>query len=737
MIGKSVSRVDALGKVTGEAMFPGDIDMPHQAYMKILFAGRPHAIIHRLDTSAAEAVPGVLGVFTAKDVPVNEYGLILNDQPVLCGPGSSKPHAERVRFVGDQLAVVVAESEEIAAEATQLIEVEFEDLPIVTDPEQAMQEGALRLHPDRENNILHHNRIRKGDVEAGFAEAAVVIETEYRTPAQEHAFLQPEAGLAYIDDEGRVTVEVAGQWVHEDQGQIAHALDLPVDKVRVKYPAIGGAFGGREDMSVQIVLALAAWRLHARGIDRPIKIIWSREESIFGHNKRHPFVIRAKWGATAEGKLLAAEVRLIQDGGAYAYTSIKVLGNATLMCTGPYLIPNVKVDAYSVYTNHIPGGAFRGFGGPQAAFAAEMQIEKLAEALELDPVELRARNVIKEGDLLSVESPLPEGVTMDRVIESCAEGAGWTRTSGNWEAPEIEQPDEPHLRRGIGFACGFKNVGFSFGYPEECWATVELHGRAEIEEVVLRHAGADVGQGAHTVLVQMAAEAVGVPLSKVRLDPSDTATSENSGSASASRMTFMAGHAIRGAVEAAMVKWQEEDRPAIAKYQYRPPPTTSYDSETGQSEPNFAYGYVAEAATVEVDTEIGAVRILDVVCADDVGRVINPQGVRGQIEGAIVQAAGYAILEDFKQEGGEVQTGRFSTYLIPGIWDIPERVHPIILEYEDPGGPWGVRGMAEMPVIPLTPAVTAAIHNALGVWYDEFPLTPERVLWGIHDAGAE
>ena len=737
MIGKSVSRVDALGKVTGEAMFPGDIDMPHQAYMKILFAGRPHAIIHRLDTSAAEAVPGVLGVFTAKDVPVNEYGLILNDQPVLCGPGSSKPHAERVRFVGDQLAVVVAESEEIAAEATKLIEVEFEDLPIITDPEQAMQEGALRLHPDRENNILHHNRIRKGDVEAGFAEAAVVIETEYRTPAQEHAFLQPEAGLAYIDDEGRVTVEVAGQWVHEDQGQIAHALDLPVDKVRVKYPAIGGAFGGREDMSVQIVLALAAWRLHARGIDRPIKIIWSREESIFGHNKRHPFVIRAKWGATAEGKLLAAEVRLIQDGGAYAYTSIKVLGNATLMCTGPYLIPNVKVDAYSVYTNHIPGGAFRGFGGPQAAFAAEMQIEKLAEALELDPVELRARNVIKEGDLLSVESPLPEGVTMDRVIESCAEGAGWTRTSGNWEAPEIEQPDEPHLRRGIGFACGFKNVGFSFGYPEECWATVELHGRAEIEEVVLRHAGADVGQGAHTVLVQMAAEAAGVPLSKVRLDPSDTATSENSGSASASRMTFMAGHAIRGAVEAAMVKWQEEDRPAIAKYQYRPPPTTSYDSETGQSEPNFAYGYVAEAATVEVDTEIGAVRILDVVCADDVGRVINPQGVRGQIEGAIVQAAGYAILEDFKQEGGEVQTGRLSTYLIPGIWDIPERVHPIILEYEDPGGPWGVRGMAEMPFIPLTPAVTAAIHNALGVWYDEFPLTPERVLWGIHDAGAE
>lgn len=731
MIGESVSRVDALGKVTGEALFPGDIDMPNQAYMKILFAGRPHSIIRRLDTTAAESLEGVLGVFTAKDVPVNEYGLLQNDQPVLCGPGSNKPYAERVRFIGDQVALVVAESEEIAAQATKRIEVEFEDLPIVTDPDEAMQQGAPLLHPDRESNIFQRNRIRKGDVEAGFAEAAVVIESEYHTPAQEHAYLQPEAGLAYIDDEGRVTVEVAGQWTHEDQGQIAHALDLPVDKVRVKYAAIGGAFGGREDMSVQIVLALAAWRLHERGIDRPVKIIWSRPESILGHNKRHPFILRSKWGASAEGKLLAAEVQVIQDGGAYVYTSTKVLGNATLMCTGPYRIPNVKVDAYSVYTNHIPGGAFRGFGGPQGAFAAEMQMEKLAVALGMDPVELRARNVLKEGDLLSVGSPLPEGVTLDRVIESCAENAGWDRTNDGWVAPELEQPVEPHLRRGIGVACAFKNVGFSYGFPEECWATVELHGGVEIEEVVLRHAGAEVGQGAHTALVQMAAEAAGVPLNNVRLDPSDTATSENSGSSSASRMTFMAGHAIRGAVEAAMVKWQDEDRPAIAKYQYRPPPTTPFDPETGQTQPSFAYGYVAEAASVEVDTETGAVRILDVICANDVGRVVNPQGVRGQIEGGIVQAAGYAILEDFRQEGGEVQTGLLSTYLIPGIWDIPERVRPVILEYEDPGGPWGVRGMAEMPFIPLTPAVVAAVYNATGVWFDEFPLTPERVLWGI------
>ena len=581
MIGKSVSRVDALAKVTGEALFPGDIDMPNQAHMKILFAGRPHAIIHRIEPSAAEALPGVLGVFTAKDVPVNEYGMILDDQPVLCGPGSSKPHADRVRFVGDQVAVVVAESEQIAAEATKLIEVEFEDLPITTDPEEAMQPGAALIHPERESNVFQHNRIRTGDVEAGFAESAVVIESEYRTPAQEHAYLQPEAGLAYIDDEGRVTVVVAGQWTHEDQEEIAHALDLPLEKVRVKYAAVGGAFGGREDMSIQIVLALAAYRLHEQGIDRPIKIIWSREESILGHPKRHPFILRSKWGASAQGKLLTAEVEVIQDGGAYACTSTKVLGNATLMCTGPYLIPNVKVDAYSVYTNHIPGGAFRGFGGPQAAFAAEMQIEKLAAALELDPVEVRALNVLKEGDMLSVGSPLPDGVTLDHVIESCAKEAGWRQAEGSWHAPHVSQPEEPHLRRGIGLAAGYKNVGFSFGFPEQCWATVELHGEAEIEEVVLRHAGAEVGQGAHTALIQMAAEAVGVPLDAVRLDPSDTATSGNSGSASASRMTFMAGHAIRGAVEAAMVKWQDEDRPAIAKYQYKPPPTTPFDPETG------------------------------------------------------------------------------------------------------------------------------------------------------------
>lgn len=738
-IGQPVQRIDAVGKVTGETLYPGDIDRPNQAYMKILFAPRPHAVIRRLDASKAEALEGVIAVFTAKDVPVNEYGLIMPDQPVLCGPGSRKAFADRVRFVGDQIAVVVAESEPIAAQALNLIEVEYEDLPVVTDPRAVMAADAALLHPETGSNIFCKYRIRKGDVDEAFALADVIVEGEYCTPAQEHAYLQPEAGLSYIDEEGRITVQVAGQWTHEDREQIAHALGLPEERIRVIYPAIGGAFGGREDMSVQIVLALAAWRLHQRGIDRPVKIIWSREESIIGHHKRHPYVIKTRWGANLKGKIVAAEAEVIADGGAYAYTSTKVLGNATLMCTGPYEIPNVKVDSYAVYTNNIPGGAFRGFGGPQGAFAAELQMSRVAEALQMDEVEIRRRNLLREGSLLSVGTPLPQGVTILKVTEACAEASGWRKTEQGWQRPadlksiwpDLKSPEGPQIKRGLGFACAFKNVGFSFGAPEFAWATVELHGGAEIERAVVHQAGADVGQGAHTVMTQMAAEALGLPVEKVQMIVSDTAVTDNSGSASASRMTFMSGNAIKGACEAALVKWRDEERPAIAKYKFVPPETTPLDPETGESEPNFAYGYVAQAALVEVDTETGHVHLLDVISTNDVGKALNPQQIRGQIEGAVVQATGYTILENFVQQGGYVQTEHLSTYLIPTILDIPERVQSVILEYADPLGPWGARGMAEMPFLPLAPAIAAAIKDATGVWFMEFPLTPERVLRGL------
>ncbi len=739
-VGRSITRVDAIDKVTGRALYPGDFHDPNQLYMKILFAGRPHARIRRIDTSKAEALPGVVLVLTAKDVPNNEYGLIEPDQPVLCGPGSSKPYADRVRFVGDQVAVVVAESEDIAAKALELIEVDYEDLPVVTDPLEALKPDAPLLHPDKGTNIIHEYRIRKGDIEAGFAQADVIIETEYRTPAQEHAYLQPEAGFAYMDEEGRVTVVVAGQWAHEDRKQIAHALDLPEDKIRVIYPAIGGAFGGREDTSVQIVLALAVWKLAQKGIYRPVKVVWSREESIIGHAKRHPFVIRAKWGATRDGKIVAVKMDITSDGGAYAYTSSKVLANATLLCTGPYEIPNVWVDSRTVYTNNIPGAAFRGFGGPQGLFAAETQVNKLAEALGMDPVEFRMRNVLREGSIMSVGTPVPKGVSMAETLEAAARAAGWEHDpERGWYRPEDAdarwpgwtEPPAPHIRRGIGVAIGFKNVGFSFGFPEHSWAKIELRGGAEIEEAILYYAGAEVGQGLLTVLKQMTAEAVGVDVDKVRLHVQDTAYSQSSGSASASRLTFMAGNAIRGAAQRALEKWRDEERPAIGEFMYRPPETTPYDPETGYSKPNFAYGYVAQILALEVDTETGEIHVVDVISADDVGKAINPKLVRGQIEGAVVQALGYAILEKFVQKDGYVLTDRLSTYLIPGALDVPDRVTSLILEFPDPLGPWGARGVGEMPFLTVAPAVVHAVKNATGVWFHDFPLIPERVLQGL------
>jgi CO/xanthine dehydrogenase Mo-binding subunit len=723
-IGKSHKRIDAVGKVTGATLYPGDINLPNQLHMKILFAGRPHARITRLDTARAEAVPGVVAVFTAKDVPHNEYGLIEPDQPVLCGPGSDKLGADVVRFVGDQVALIVAETEAIAAQARGLIEIDYEDLPVITDPRVARQPDARPFFPDRDNTLIHY-RIRHGDVDSAWDQCDAIVEDDYHTPMQEHAYLQPEAGLGYIDEAGRVTVQVAGQWAHEDQLQVAHALGLPPEQIRIIYPAIGGAFGGREDMSIQIVLALAAWRLAQRGIHRPVKIIWSRDESIVGHHKRHQFFLHAKWGAKADGTLVAAEVEVISDAGAYAYTSTKVLGNATLMCTGPYVFPNANVDAYTVYTNNVPAGAFRGFGGPQGAFAAELQMDKLAEKLGLDPVAMRLKNVIREGDIFIVGTPFPPGVTLDRVVARCADEAGWKAGQG---MARPSQPAEPYLRRGRGFACAFKNIGFSFAAPESSDARVELHGNGQIDRVVVYQAGADCGQGAHTVMIQMAAEAAGVSADQVELVASDTATSGSSGSASASRLTYMSGNAIRGAVAAALEKWADEERPAIASYTYRPRPTTIFDPVDGHADPNFAYGYVAEAVEVEVDIETGHVRLVDVICADDVGKAINPQQVEGQVEGAVVQAAGYAILENFIMKDGKVLTPFLSNYLIPTVLDVPERVKSVILEYAEPNGPFGVRGMAEMPYLPLAPAIAAAIHDATGVWINEFPFTPDRVL---------
>ncbi|MCA9918401.1 MAG: molybdopterin-dependent oxidoreductase, partial [Anaerolineales bacterium] len=648
------------------------------------------------------------------------------------GLGSSNPYANISRWEGDQVAIIIAESETAAAKARSLIQVEWEPLPIVGTVEEALKDEVI-IQPWHGTNVLHKYQIRKGDMAAGWDEADIVIEGTYHLPYQEHAFLQPEAGVSYIDDKGRVTVEIGGQWAHEDREQVAHSLGLPDEAVRIIYPAIGGAFGGKEDMSLQIVLGLAAFRLRERGIDRPVRIIWTREESIFGHHKRHQATVHTKWGATKEGKITAVSSTGYLDSGGYAYTSTKVLGNFHLMVTGPYEIPNAHLDSYAVTTNNVPGGAFRGFGGPQGAFAAETQMNKLAEALGISPVEIRLKNVLREGSLLTVQTPPPPGISMAEVVERCADEASWNdgtfSTNGRHFNSVQSLPTNPSLlRKGRGIACSFKNIGFSFGAPENCEAIIEIHGTAEIERVILRHAAADVGQGTHTALKQMAAAAVGVDVNLVELDMSDTATSRNSGSVSASRMTFMAGNAIRGAAEAALTAWASEDRPAIGHHKYIPPGTEPYDAETGACMPNFSYGYVAQAVELTVDIETGHIHIDKVVCANDVGKAINPVLIEGQIEGAVVQAHGYSLMENLVVKDGRIVNPFLSQYLIPGIKDVPEIVQSVIMEVPDPVGPWGARGMAEMPFLPLAPAIVAAVHDATGVWFDEIPLTPSRVV---------
>ena len=757
-LGTSEKRIDAAGKVTGATRYAGDIqpaDIKHGQFADtdflhavVVFSDQVHARMLSMDLSVAEAEPGVLGIYTSKHVPVNEYGLTLFDQPVFIGTestGRSKVPSDVSRWEADHVAIVVAETLEAAQTAAAKIAIVWEQLPIFPDIESALATD-VKLHPENEaaGNDYYHMKIRKGDIEAGWEAADVVIEGEYEVPHQEHAYLQPEAAVSYIDDAGRVTIEIAGQWTHEDQEQICHALDLPADKVRVIYPAIGGAFGGREDMSLQIVMAIAALELEKQGIRRPIRSQWSREESIVGHHKRHRGTVKTKWGATKDGKITAVEADVFLDAGAYNYTSNKVLGNFHICVGGAYDIPNARIDSKAVYTTSVPGGAYRGFGAPQGAFVAETQMNKLAAALDMDPVDLRLKNCLREESIQITQVPMPPGVSLPEVIQSCAKTSGWGDGLSNEVTPEqvanfqsfqTLPPDPQSIKRGRGFAISFKNVGFSYGFPERCEATIEIYGNGEIEEVVCRHAGADVGQGAHTVFRQMAARATNVPVEKVRMIVSDTAETGDSGSASASRLTFMAGNAIKRAGEEALRQWQEEERPAIGHHRFVPRSTVTLDYETGYGDGNITFGYVAQYVDLLVDTETGHIKINKVVSTNDVGKTINQQQVEGQIEGGVIQAYGYAITENLQLKDGRILNPRLSTYLIPGILDIPDEVESDILEIPDPQGPWGARGMAEMPMIPLAPAIGAALHDATGVWFDEFPFTPSKVVQRIKAKG--
>jgi CO/xanthine dehydrogenase Mo-binding subunit len=525
--------------------------------------------------------------------------------------------------------------------------------------------------------------------------------------------------------------------MHEEREQIAHALGVADDQVVVRHPAIGGAFGGREDISVQIVLALAAIKTN-----RPVKIVWTREESIIGHHKRHPYILKAKWGATREGKIVAAEMDVTSDAGAYAYTSTKVLGNALLACLGPYDIANVLVNARTVYTNNCPSGAFRGFGGPQGHFAAESQVNKLAAALGMDTVTLRLRNIWREGTIIPTRSALPAGVTAAAVVEEAARRSRWLAYQGdsskNGEGASIGlgnslDASRRRVARGRGIACCFKNVGYSLGAPESAAAWVELYGTSEIERAVVGCVGADVGQGAHTAFIQIAAEVLQLDPAQIELQNDNTDTAGSSGSASASRMTFMAGNAIQGAAEKALAEWHNEERPARAEFVYHPRRTTPYAPGTGESDPNITHGYCAQVAEVEVDLDTGHVIVTRLISVNDVGKAVNPQQVEGQIEGAVAQSVGWTLMENFIQKDGKTLTPHLSNYLIPGVLDVVREIEPVILEIPDPQGPLGIRGMAEMPFIPTAPAIAAAIHDATGVWLHELPFTPPRVWAALYE----
>jgi CO/xanthine dehydrogenase Mo-binding subunit len=710
LIGTPLARPDARAKVTGEARYPADLQRPEMLHCKAVFAHRPSARIEAIDAGAARAIPGVVAVLTAADVPYNRYGLIDADQEVLC--------AERVRYAGDRVALVVAESAEIAAAAAAQVDVTYADLPVVSDPLAALEPDAPLVHPERGSNTLLHQRIRKGDVEAGFAAADIVLSGTFTTSWQEHAYLQPDAGIAYYEGE-KLVVETAGQWLHEDRRQLAAILALPEDAVVVRYAQVGGAFGGREDLSVQALLALATWKLK-----RPTTIVWSREESIAGHHKRHPFHITTRWGAKRDGTIVAVETRTVGDGGAYASTSVEVLKVAAIFAQGPYRIANVATDGYVVFTNNIPCGAFRGFGSPQAHWAAESMITRIAHALEIDPADIRRKNLYREGDTEATGSVLPAGVSALPVLERCV------AEMRNRFGPRTPSQPGAVKRRGIGIASGIKNVGYSFGFPEQSTASVELVATTAIERAVIRSGATDVGQGVHLALRQIAAETLALPLEAVAIVSDDSDETPNAGSASASRLTLMAGRAVHDAALAARTSW-ERGGPPEATVQYRPPATSPIDLQTGQGTPNYCYGYTAQAVEVEVDVTTGVTQVLRIISVHDAGRAINRQQVEGQIEGCLAQALGYALTENFIVRDGTIVTPHFSTYLLPTALDVPVEIVPVILEYADPNGPYGARGLAEMPLVPFAPAVAAAIYDATGAWLNDLPMTPERVLAAI------
>jgi CO/xanthine dehydrogenase Mo-binding subunit len=732
VLGQSVPKKDAATKVRGSRRFPQDFNMEGQLYAKVVWSEYPHARVTKLDTSQAEALPRVVRVLTAEDVPVNEYGIIIQDQPVLVGEGG------KVRWLGDRIAIVVAETERAAEEARRLVEVEYDPLPVASDPREAMKPKAPLVHDERgDSNVFRHIKVRKGDWEKGFAEADVVVESYYVTPYVEHVYMQPDAGIGYIDEEDRVTVISSAQWPDHDQRQIAPMLDLPKEQVREIVPAIGGAFGGREDMHVQHLLALCAYCLR-----RPVKMVFDRSEVMTRTGKRHPWYVKYKTGAKKDGTLTAAEIEIVADSGAYASTTVPVIEAGTSFAAGPYVVPNAKVDTYGVYTNNAVTMAMRGFGTTQSAFIYEMQMSKLADALDMDPVELRMKNLFRDGSIALTGQEMPQGVGIGEALEQVALAAGWREEGGHWSRPELGPPSSPDKRRGIAVACGLKNVGYSFGSDDKATVGVQLtlDEAGQIARVTVLSGACDVGMGVQTLLAQIAAETLGVEYEQVRVALVDTAKVPDSGSCSASRMAWISGNAALRACQEALRKRDQilvsesGETFVEAEYEFRGQSvrqTRPYDPETGMTVPHFAYGYAAQVALVEVDVETGETEILKFWAAQDVGKSVNPAMIDGQSAGGVHMGVGYALTEEYIQQEGVPKTRHMADYYIPTVMDMPPEFESITVEVPDPTGPYGVKGIGEMTTLPTAPAILSAIHDAAGVWIDEFPATAERVWWAM------
>jgi CO/xanthine dehydrogenase Mo-binding subunit len=732
-VGESVRRIDAIPKVTGEFAYSSDLFGAGMLWGHTLRSPHAHALIHSIDISQALAMPGVHAVMTHEDVPGDKrYGLEFPDQPVLA--------FDRTRYFGEPVALVAAEHPEQARRAAAKIVVEYEPLEPVVNMERAADQKPI--HPqhwtlghgfrdDPRPNVVRDMRILRGDPEVA---GDVSVEGYYELGIQDQAFLGPESGLAVPDGEGGVDIYVATQWLHVDRDQVAPCLGLRKEQVRIHLAGVGGAFGGREDLSMQVHGAMLALYTN-----RPVKFVYTREESFFGHVHRHPARIWMEHRANRDGKLVCIRARILVDGGAYASSSTAVISNACSFAVGPYAIENALIEGTCVYTNNPPCGAMRGFGAVQSCFAAEAQMDKLAAALELDPVELRLRNALAPGDSLPTGQKITGALPVAEVISRAAA----------LPIPEAEElPRDPirlpggagnttrgdGVRRGVGFAVGFKNIGYSEGFDDYTAARVRLFADAEGELAAEVHcAAAEVGQGVTNVIVQAARTEL--ETENVVLAPHTTASVDSAGSASASRMTWMASGAVQAACRAA--KDELERRGGLLgsgeeidlERVYRHPRTAPLDPETGQvtgERAHVAFAVAAMRVVAEVDVDLGLTRVVWIGTAQEVGKAVNPQAVYGQIEGGTAQGLGLALMEEIQTRDGLITNASFTDYLIPTALDMPPVVAELIEEPE-PDAPYGVKGVGEPPTVVSTAAIVSALRDATGRELNRVPVRPDDI----------